>query len=113
MEDIYFLFTDKDSSRTPSALENGLEPFANIISSMRYTKEECEQIAIQFLNENNKGVTVLKGNGMKEKNYIINTVIQRKDGKEIIKKIEEITNGRAFIISSDVSRSIGGYGLQK
>ena len=56
LEDIYSPFKDKKSSRTTTALENGLEPLANIIQSMRYTKEECEQKANQFLNENIKSI---------------------------------------------------------
>ena len=56
LEDIYSPFKDKKSSRTTTALENGLEPLANIIQSMRYTKEECEQKANQFLNENIKTI---------------------------------------------------------
>ena len=56
LEDIYAPFKDKKSSRTITALENGLEPLANIIQSMRYTKEECEQKANQFLNENIKSI---------------------------------------------------------
>ena len=56
LEDIYSPFKDKKSSRTTIALENGLEPLANIIQSMRYTKEECEQKANQFLNENIKTI---------------------------------------------------------
>ena len=56
LEDIYSPFKDKKSSRTTTALENGLEPLANIIQNMRYTKEECEQKANQFLNENIKTI---------------------------------------------------------
>ena len=56
LEDIYAPFKDKKYSRTTTALENGLEPLANIIQSMRYTKEECEQKANQFLNENIKTI---------------------------------------------------------
>ncbi|RXI28521.1 Tex-like N-terminal domain-containing protein [Aliarcobacter trophiarum] len=56
LEDIYSPFKEKKSSRTTTALENGLEPLANIIQSMRYTKEECEQKAKSFLNENVKTV---------------------------------------------------------
>ena len=52
LEDIYSPFKEKKSSRTSKAIENGLEPLANIIQSMRYNKEECEQKAKQFLNEN-------------------------------------------------------------
>ncbi len=51
-EDIYAPFKEKKSSRTTSAIENGLEPLANIIQSMRYSLEEINQKAKQFLNEN-------------------------------------------------------------
>jgi len=54
LEDIYTPFKDKKSSRTSSAIENGLEPLANIIQSLKYTKEECEQRAKQFTNKNIK-----------------------------------------------------------
>ncbi|AYJ80752.1 RNA-binding protein [Aliarcobacter cryaerophilus ATCC 43158] len=56
LEDIYAPFKDKKSSRTTTALENGLEPLSNIIQSMKYTKEECNQKANQFLNENIKTI---------------------------------------------------------
>ncbi|WP_409410453.1 helix-hairpin-helix domain-containing protein [Aliarcobacter skirrowii] len=54
LEDIYSPFKDKKSSRTSNAIENDLEPLANIIQSMRYSKLECEQKAKQFLNKNIK-----------------------------------------------------------
>ncbi len=56
LEDIYSPFKDKKSSRTSNAIENGLEPLANIIQSMRYSKLECEQKAKQFLNKNIKTI---------------------------------------------------------
>ena len=51
LEDIYAPFKDKKSSRTLSAIENGLEPLANIIQSMRYSLDEINQKAKQFLNK--------------------------------------------------------------
>ena len=52
LEDIYAPYKEKKSSRTTNAIENGLEPLANIIQSMRYTTQEVEQKAKQFLNQN-------------------------------------------------------------
>jgi protein Tex len=52
LEDIYAPFREKKSSRTSNAIENGLEPLANIIQSMKYTSSEIEQKAKQFLNKN-------------------------------------------------------------
>ena len=51
LEDIYAPFKDKKSSRTSNAIENGLEPLANIIQSLKYTKEEINQKAKQFTNK--------------------------------------------------------------
>ena len=51
LEDIYAPFKDKKSSRTLSAIENGLEPLSNIIQSMRYSLDEINQKAKQFLNK--------------------------------------------------------------
>jgi len=49
-EDIYSPFKDKKSSRTSNAIENGLEPLANIIQSLKYSNNEVSQKARNFLN---------------------------------------------------------------
>lgn len=51
LEDIYAPFKDKKSSRTLSAIENGLEPLSNIIQSMKYSLDEINQKAKQFLSK--------------------------------------------------------------
>ncbi|AXX90696.1 RNA-binding protein [Arcobacter suis] len=51
LEDIYAPFKDKKSSRTLSAIENGLEPLSNIIQSMKYSLDEINQKAKQFINK--------------------------------------------------------------
>lgn len=53
-EDIYAPFKEKKSSRTTIAIENNLEPLANIIQSMKYTKQEVLEKAKNFVNENFK-----------------------------------------------------------
>ena len=52
LEDIYSIFKEKKSTRTSKALENNLEPLANIIHSMRYSLNEVETKAKNFLNSN-------------------------------------------------------------
>ncbi len=52
LEDIYSPFKDKKSSRTSNAIENGLEPLANIIHSLKYSKGEINQKARNFINKN-------------------------------------------------------------
>ncbi len=49
-EDIYSPFKDKKSSRTSSAIENGIEPLANIIQSLKHSTNEINQKARNFLN---------------------------------------------------------------
>ncbi|MGA1933725.1 Tex-like N-terminal domain-containing protein [Arcobacter sp. YIC-464] len=56
LEDIYTPFKDKKSSRTSTAIENGLEPLANIIQCLKYTNDEINQKAKQFLNKNIKSI---------------------------------------------------------
>lgn len=56
VEDIYTPFKDKKSSRTSQAIDNGLEPLANIIQSMKYEENEVLQKAKNFTNKDVKSV---------------------------------------------------------
>lgn len=56
LEDIYTPFKDKKSSRTSQAIENGLEPLANIIQSMKYDENEVLQKAKNFTNKDVKSI---------------------------------------------------------
>lgn len=56
LEDIYSPFKDKKSSRTSEAIDNNLEPLANIIQSFRYSKDEINQKAKNFFNKNIKNI---------------------------------------------------------
>ena len=57
LEDIYTPFKDKKSSRTTVAIQNGLEPLANFIQSLKYSKKECEDKAKSFLNKEVETIT--------------------------------------------------------
>ena len=101
LEDIYAPFKDKKSSRTSNAIENGLEPFANIIQSLKYTNEEIKQKAKQFQNKNIKSTDeAIQGakdiiaqryaDDFKSKEIVRNLIanwgeIQIKEGKEFDK----------------------------
>lgn len=101
LEDIYAPFKDKKSSRTSSAIENGLEPLANIIQCLKYTNQEVEQKAKQFVNKNIKStddaITGAKdiiaqryADDFKSKEILRNMIsnwgeIQIKEGKEFDK----------------------------
>ena len=67
----------------------------------------------KFLKENSHGFTILSGHGSKEEMFVVIMVLARKDVKGTIKKIKEICENHAFIVSSEVSKSVGGYGIKK
>jgi len=56
LEDIYEPYKGVKSTRADDAIKNGLESFANIISSMRYSKDDIKQKAKEFINRNIKTV---------------------------------------------------------
>lgn len=99
VEDIYTPFKDKKSSRTSKAIENGLEPLANIIQSLKYTKEEVLQKAKQFLN---KEVTSCDEAITGAKDIIAQRYADDFKSKEIIRKLIsnwgtiEIKEGKEF-----------------
>jgi len=56
LEDIYEPYKGTKNSRADDAVKNGLTDLANIISTMKYTKNEIEQKAKNFLNSNIKTI---------------------------------------------------------
>lgn len=54
LEDIYEPYKGIKSTRADSALKNGLEPLANIITSCKYSKDEITNKTKQFYNSNIK-----------------------------------------------------------
>ena len=101
LEDIYAPFKDKKSSRTSDAINNGLEPLANIIQSLKYTNEEVKQKAKQFINNkiksNDDAISGAKdiiaqryADDFKSKEIVRNIIVswgelQIKEGKEFNK----------------------------
>ena len=101
LEDIYAPFKDKKSSRTSDAINNGLEPLANIIQSLKYTNEEVKQKAKQFINNkiksNDDAISGAKdiiaqryADDFKSKEIVRNIIVswgelQIKEGKEFDK----------------------------
>lgn len=67
----------------------------------------------QYLKENNYGFYVTDGYGKSGGLYIIKTIVQRKNETKVIKEIGEIANWHFFTSTSDVSKTIGGYGLRR
>lgn len=67
----------------------------------------------KYLKENNHGFTILEGHGSKEEMYVVIMVLPRKEVKFIMAEIRKMCDNKVFIVSSDVSKFIGGYGVRK
>ena len=70
-------------------------------------KERLDEL-VQSLRDAGFGVTIIEGEGMDGKSYMLNIILDRKQ----IKKLYEIIDGcdcGAFITTMDVRSSFGGY----
>lgn len=67
-----------------------------------------------YLHQNNRGYTVLPGKGGRGNNeYYFIVVLPRKEAKGVAEEVRELTNNKCFVISSEVNRFMGGYGVRK
>ena len=67
----------------------------------------------QYLKQNEYGFYVTDGYGKSGGLYIIKTIVQRKNEPKVIKEIGEIADWHFFTSTSDVSKTVGGYGLHR
>lgn len=65
------------------------------------------------LKNHNQGYSVFDGRGSKGPVHRVEVTLPRKDVKGAIKKIREICDNNVFLVSSEVSRFTGGYGIRK
>lgn len=68
---------------------------------------------IEYLNKADRGFTVLDGKGSKESMSVVMIVLPRKDVKSVIADIRELCDKEVFVVSSEVSKFVGGYGIKK
>lgn len=66
-----------------------------------------------YLKEHNYGFYITDGYSKNGGVYIIRTIIQRKNETKVLREIGEIADYHFFTSTSDVSRTIGGYGLKR
>ena len=66
-----------------------------------------------YLKENNFGFYVTDGYSKNGGIYIIKTIVQRKNENRVLKEIGEIAHYHFFTSTSDISKTIGGYGLKR
>ena len=74
--------------------------------------ESLEKI-VEYLKENNRGYTVFEGHGSKEKMNMIMIVLSRKETPKVLKDIKGVCEGKVFVVTSEISKYAGGYGMVK
>ena len=83
-------------------------------SSVQLMVDKTRITAVEdFLKENNYGFTVLSGHGSKEEMFVVIMVLPRKSVRTTMKQIRQLCEENVFIVSSEVSKFVGGYGVKK
>lgn len=94
-----------------SMIENKIALGTSSVQIM--VKREYEEEVEKFLMLNNRGFTILEGKGSKEKMSVIIMILPRKEVKSIMMEIKKICNNEVFVVTSEVSKFVGGYGIRK
>ena len=71
------------------------------------------EIIKAYLTVHNNGFYVVQGTSKNGEVFIIKTIVQRKKELKLIKEIGEIADYHFFTSTSDISKTIGGYGLKR
>lgn len=66
-----------------------------------------------YLQEHEHGYTVLEGRGAKDKMMVVIMILPRKNVKTIMTEIRALCANKVFMVTSDVSKFTGGYGVRK
>lgn len=83
---------------------SSLELIANDDSTAKIT---------EYLKSNNKGYTVFEGHGSVDKMNMIFIVVPRKEVPKMLKDIRRDCDNKVFVVTSEVSKYAGGYGMVK
>ncbi len=67
----------------------------------------------EYLKENNRGYTVFRGHGSVDTMNMVIIVLPRKDVMHTLQDIRALCENKVFVIASDVSKYVGGYGMVK
>ena len=90
------------------------EKIALGIKQIEFVVDSDNMITVEkYLKENNYGFYTIVGSGKENNLYIIKTIIQRKNENKMLKEIGEIANYHFFTSTSDINKTIGGYGLKR
>ena len=80
--------------------------------SMTVNGEKLQSVE-EHLKNHNQGYSVFEGRGSQGTVYRVEVTMPRKDVKGAMKKIREICDNKVFVVSSEVSKFSGGYGIRK
>ena len=75
--------------------------------------EESTEKITAYLKANDRGYTVLSGHGSKEKMNMIFIVLSRRETTKVLKDIRRACDNKVFVVTSEVSKYAGGYGMVK
>ena len=75
--------------------------------------DENLNIIENYLKENNFGFYVTDGYSKHGGIYIVKTIVQRKNENKVLKEIGKVAHYHFFTSTSDISKTIGGYGLKR
>lgn len=66
-----------------------------------------------YLKEKGHGFTILEGKGSKSEMFVVIVVLPRKEVKDFMSEIRTLCNNKVFMVTSEVSKYTGGYGVRK
>ena len=75
--------------------------------------DESTGVILQYLKENNRGYTVFDGYGSTDKMNMIFIVLPRKEVPRVLRDIRRACDNKVFVVTSEVSKYAGGYGMVK
>lgn len=90
------------------------EKIAIGIKQIEFVADSINTIVIEtYLKKHNYGFYTTTGYSKNGELYVIKTIVQRKNEARLLREIGEIANYHFFTSTSDISRTIGGYGLKR
>ena len=75
--------------------------------------EESTAKIIAYLKENGRGYTVFEGHGSVDKMNMIFIVMPRKQIPRVLKEVRGVCDNKVFVVTTEVSKYAGGYGMVK
>ena len=75
--------------------------------------EESTARIVEYLKEKGRGYTVFDGHGSVNAMQMIFIVLPRREAAGTLRDIRRLTEGKVFVVASEVSKYAGGYGMVK